>query len=136
MCGLVRPEPLAERTPTGQSVRMAQAACPGCLGTVRCSADHVPIVIEFDRLPDGRYLAWAALAPGESASEITVVIESDDGSVTYSTHAFPFQIGISDRRLVAVHECAYGGDAHDRTEAPNAPPRRTGSVEVDPTRPD
>jgi hypothetical protein len=77
---------------------------PGCGRIVGCSAD-VPIVIEFERLPDGRYLAWATVPPGEPVTDITVVIEGGD-ALAYSVSNLPAQISSSDRTLVSVHECS------------------------------
>jgi hypothetical protein len=105
---------------------VVEAECPGCGRTVQCAAD-APIAIEFDRLPDGRYLAWATGATREPVNEITV--ESDISAV--NSH-FPTGINLFGHRLMLVHERSYGGDANDRAAVPDVPPRRTGSVEVDP----
>jgi hypothetical protein len=95
----------------------AQNTCPGCAREVRCSAT-VPVVIDFDQLPDGRYLAWAVAASDEPVSEIEVSIVDDDGEYVSGQTFVGMVASISGQRVAVVHECAYGGSASESVAAP------------------
>jgi hypothetical protein len=111
--------------------------------TVSCSA-NTPVAIEFDELPDGRFIAWAVAIGGddisgftvsstdESDPEIEVSVRSPDGTYESGQTFVGMSAQILGQRLVVVHECSFRGEAHDRVLPPTPAPRKSGSIEVEP----
>ena len=117
---------LDERREVRQSGEMIEVEgdCPGCGRVVRCSASAA-VTIEFERLQDGRFIAWATAATREPLAEITVDTEESSGGYSY-----PEPVSMFGLRITSLHECSFGGDADDRA-GDDPPPRRDGSIQVD-----
>ena len=103
-----------------------ESDCPGCGRVVRCSAS-ASISIEFERLQDHRYIAWATVATREPLADITV--DTDDSSGGYN---YPGPVDMFGVRVTILHECSFGGDADDRAGRLDPPPGREGSIQGDP----
>jgi hypothetical protein len=74
--------------------------------------------IVCDRLADGRYIVRAE----GSSGDFGIV----DGDLD-----FAWTLEMKPRRLWILHECSFGGGAHDRAEITSRPPTLTGHADVD-----
>jgi hypothetical protein len=96
---------------------VSELRCPGCDRVVRFESSGV-VRVACDLLADGRYIV-RALGPATDFE-----IFDDDLDFAWTPDMKP-------RRVWILHECSYGGAAHDRAEIASTPPSLTGHVELD-----